>query len=199
MFRKFLSNFYGRMKASAPTFCGIVLRTVGTAPVAVRLFYTNSDFARVAEVRVSGGDLCIRKYAEAQPSRQVRTSTPTRLVYHYRFALNSILIGRAMHAPTGLYRLVILSVSEESHTEQSNLILGRARACSRRKVLSDFGGSSRTPPPTRLCIAVYFVQNPILLGRSRSPAPTGCVLRLLHSNILLQLLTVPNDKRQSAP
>ncbi len=33
--------------------------------MAVRLFYTNSDFARVAEVRVSGGDLCIRKYAEA--------------------------------------------------------------------------------------------------------------------------------------
>ncbi len=54
---KFLSNFYGRMKASARTFCRIVLRTVGTAPVAVRLFYTNSDFARVAEVRVSGGDL----------------------------------------------------------------------------------------------------------------------------------------------
>ncbi len=115
--------------------------------MAVRLFYTNSDFARVAEVRVSGGDLCIRKYAEAQPSRQVRTSTPTRLVYHYRFALNSILIGRAMHAPTGLYRFVILSVSEESRTEQSNLIFGRARACSRRKVLSDFGGAPRCGSP----------------------------------------------------
>ena len=52
-----------------------------------------------------------------------------------------------MHAPTGVYRLVILSVSEESHTEQSNLILGRARACSRRKVLSDFGGAPRCGSP----------------------------------------------------
>ena len=77
----------------------------------------------------------------------MRTSTPTRLVYHCRFALYSTLIGRAMHAPTGLYRLVILSVSEESHTEQSNLILGRARACSRRKVLSDFGGAPRYGSP----------------------------------------------------